>query len=263
MGITRMTLLAACILVCEAGCSGKNGSTGDADADVVADPPLDQTGEADAAPDPVPDPTPEPADDPVPEPEDDPDPDPVEDPAVEPEDDPAPEPEDDPVLDPTSEPSCVGMGCPTSSMGLACCSGLRPETGCEPGATCSTSYCVDCGDGACRSHETAWNCPTDCPSGCTLGTVETTVCPGTGTLQCTCVEDPCKPYCDLDGTAPDGWIDPCTGTSIASCTDVTATARCLHIGTRSEGWYEPPGSGGTSTLIDWDFCANRWSCVVL
>ncbi|MBW2260454.1 MAG: hypothetical protein JRG91_00655 [Deltaproteobacteria bacterium] len=267
MAITRMRVLVALGLAFSAGCGGKGGTTGDADADVITtDPVQDQIVEADAEPDPTEDPDADPAPDPLTDSTEDPSDDPAPDPAPDPEEDPVTDPVDDPTdpaPDPSVEPSCTARGCPASSMGLACCTGLTLHTGCEPGVTCPTTYCVDCGDGVCRSHETAWDCSSDCPAGCTPGTVETTVCPGTGTLQCTCVEDPCKPYCDLDGTAPDGWIDACSGLSIATCSDTTMTPRCLYIGTRSEGWYEPPGSGGSPVLIDWDFCAPRWSCVVI
>jgi len=249
------------------GCGDRHSTSGDAGTETAMDPMIDAAGEADAAAEPVEDPVPDPAldpvDDPGPEPGEDPAPEPVDDPADDPEPDPVDDPEPDPVGDPPVEPFCTPVGCPLLSTSTGCCGSLSLGTGCEPGVPCSTYYCVDRTDGLCRSHESAWDTPCDCPTGCTPGTVENMVCPGVGTMECTCVEDPCEPRCDLDGLPPDGWLDGCTGSSMASCSDVTMTAQCLYIDTRSEGWYEPPDSGGRTVLIDYDTCAPRWSCVVL
>jgi hypothetical protein len=278
MDTARLTLALATAALVLVGCSGskKNRVDADADADappdtteVVPDPPAEDLTVTDPAPettgDPTADPAPDPGEDPTAEPSEDPSGDAASDPSADPAADTVWDVPIDFPMDHPADMSCVGEGCPTAHTGLGCCSGLTPVSDCEPGTPCpAVLYCVDCGDGSCDSHETAWNCPADCPTGCTVGTVDTTYCPGTGYIQCTCVVDPCRPYCDLDGTPPDGWLDGCTHTLITTCSDTTMAPLCLHIGTRSEGWYEPPGSGGTAgPRIEWDFCAPRWSCVIL
>ncbi len=171
---------------------------------------------------------------------------------------------DTPVDVPLDAP-CSHEGCPASTTTEpACCPGLTAVSGCEPGYACpDPDFCVSCGDDSCDANETSWNCWNDCPAGCTEGEISTSACSPIETWICSCVEDPCKPVCDLDGLPPDGWIDPCTHTWLAACSGPTATIRCMAIGSFSEGWYEVTGSGTTPSLVAWDICSNRWDCNVV
>lgn len=78
-------------------------------------------------------------------------------------------------------------------------------------------------------------------------------------------ETPCKPDCHTGTDGRLGWYNPCGGALICAAVCTGCSAECQAIGTRSEGWYavcgEPgaaggcPDSGGTGSLIRWDFCA--------
>ncbi len=122
-------------------------------------------------------------------------------------------------------------------------------------------FCVNCGNHACEPHETSWNCPGDCPTGCDIsGSDVSYPCSMIETWFCACIEDPCRPVCDTLVIPPE-WTDPCTGDYFGYCSPSSRPA-CLMIGTDAEGWYVV-SSGGTAVLVAEDLCAPRWDCEVI
>jgi hypothetical protein len=121
-------------------------------------------------------------------------------------------------------------------------------------------YCLRCGDSTCSPHENAFNCPTDCPAGCEEESSMSYGCSPIETQICTCIEDPCEPFCDMmRGSA---WIDGCTDTPITGTSDCFPFGHleCLHIGTDDEGWYDTQWEG--EVRVTHRACQPRWACEV-
>ena len=98
---------------------------------------------------------------------------------------------------------------------------------------------------------------------CVPGAAASYTCPGGTTLPwCTCdtgggVE--CVPTCSHEGTADEGWYDPCTTELVKLGKCQGCTAKCDAIGSKSEGWYS-----SCDGLIQWANCgtapAGGWTC---
>lgn len=187
----------------------------------------------------------------------------IDDAALEPLEDPGADAPGDAVEDATHDVPCVSMGCPIRDGGT-CCEGLEEAHHCLPGVACAEDfiYCIRCGDGVCSPHETAFSCPADCPHGCTVDDSMSYGCSPIETQICTCIEDPCEPFCDMMRGA--AWIDGCTDEPIPGTGDPTCfplgSIACLHIGTDDEGWYDTQWE--SEVLVKAGGCQPRWSCEV-
>ena len=98
------------------------------------------------------------------------------------------------------------------------------------------------------------------PGGCEVGASMSFACSPIETQSCTCIEDPCPPYCDMmRGPA---WIDPCTDAPIPGSGDPACfpfgEIHCLHIGDTTEGWYDTQWDG--EHLVKLGPCQPRWQC---
>ncbi|MBW2261308.1 MAG: hypothetical protein JRG91_04975 [Deltaproteobacteria bacterium] len=166
-------------------------------------------------------------------------------------------------IDVRPDAACVSMGCPIRGEG-SCCEGLTEANHCLPGVECPEDliYCINCGDGACSPHETAYSCPADCPEGCAVDDALSYGCSPIETQICSCIEDPCEPFCDMMRGAQ--WIDGCSdvpipGTGDPSCFPFGSLA-CLSIGTDDEGWYDTQWESEVAVKLGG--CQPRWSCEV-
>ncbi len=66
----------------------------------------------------------------------------------------------------------------------------------------------------------------------------------------------CQPVCAQQGSAAEGWVNPCTSATYCTVECTGVTPRCDAIGTRSEGWYATgAGCGPSPDLIVWTDCS--------
>lgn len=81
--------------------------------------------------------------------------------------------------------------------------------------------------------------------------------PGTVGTWCCMPRAGCAPVCAGEGTAEEGWRNPCTGETLCAASCAGATATCGAIGSRSEGWYAAGHGCEGRDLIAWDNCDPR------
>ena len=162
---------------------------------------------------------------------------------------------------PDSPPTCVAAGCwMMPDGGPPCCEGLDYVASCPPSdPTCPTPayHCVDCGNGTCDPHETAWNCLSDCHAGCEGGAAYGYTCGPMEGYDCSCDTPECRVVCEMVSYTFQ-WHNTCSDETYGTCSP-TDDAECLYIGTDSEGWYFRGPMGGENLLTHMD-CAPTWTC---